>query len=280
MQKAVVKVPGTSANLGPGYDCLGVALDLANTVTVKRLPKPAPKSSHAMVERTAAGFFTQAGVEPFSFDWSIKGAVPQSRGLGSSVTVRLGLLMGLNALADLPLDPMAIFRICSALEGHPDNAAPAQFGGFTVARPTGEFQRFEVDPSLHFVLLIPEFETLTSEARKVLPKTLKHRDAVQGMINACAITAAFASKNYEGLRGAFADVFHQPFRTPLIPFLPDVIRAGEAEGALGGFLSGSGSTIACVTLDSPKAVAAAMKKAAGVPAKTIIAHADNAGAQV
>lgn len=277
MQKVTVRVPGTSANLGPGYDCLGVALDLANEVTVRRRASTSG-TGHPMVEKTAAAFFSRSGRDAFPFEWGIRGKVPQSRGLGSSVTVRLGLLLGLNALTSEPLDPISVFRLCSELEGHPDNAAPAQFGGFTVARPSGDFLRFEVDAALHFVLLIPEFETLTSEARRVLPRSLKHREAVDGMINACTVTAAFASRNYAALRGAFGDHFHQPFRTQLIPFLPQVIEAGVKAGALGGFLSGSGSTIACVTLEAPKRIATAMKKAAGARARTILAHADNVGA--
>jgi homoserine kinase len=106
-------------------------------------------------------------------------------------------------------------------------------------------------------------------------------DAVESCGNACAITAAFASRDYRKLRGAFADGLHQPFRKKLIPFLDNVIAAGEAAGALGGFLSGSGSTIACLTLRSPEKVASAMLAAAGgMKARTIITKADNQGTRV
>jgi homoserine kinase len=278
----IIRVPATTANLGPGYDCLGVALQIHNRVTVAReaggeLHAPEPSS---MVAHAAQAYFEAAGVAAFPFGWRIRGDVPQSRGMGSSVTVRLGLLTGLNQLAETPLDRNQIFQLCARLEGHPDNAAPAAFGGFTVANGT-TLARFEVAPELAFVLLIPAFEVSTPEARKVLPAQLDRLAAVASCANACRITAAFASGKYELLRGAFVDGLHQPFRQQLIPFLSEVIAAGEAAGALGGFLSGSGSTICCVTLQDPEAVAAAMLEASGSPgARTMITHAENAGTSV
>ena len=140
-----------------------------------------------------------------------------SRGLGSSVTVRLGLLHGLNVLSDLPLLPERIFELCAELEGHPDNAGPAAFGGFTV---TGgpEPIRFEVGPELAFVLLIPDFEIATPDARARAARRSSDRlSAAASCANACRITAAFAKRDYRHLRGAFADGLHQPFRTAADP---------------------------------------------------------------
>ncbi len=274
------RVPATSANLGPGYDCLGVALQLYNRVVVRRLPRgeqpPAPPEP--MATRAAELFFETAETPSFGFTWKAEGDVPRSRGLGSSVTVRLGLLHGLNELAGRPLEREELFMLCSELEGHPDNAAPAEFGGFTVAG-NDSCLAFPVAPKLKFVLLIPEFEISTPEARKVLPETLAHPQAVASAANAARITAAFASGRYEVLEGAFADFLHQPFRQALIPFLPKVIEAGEKAGALGGFLSGSGSTIACLALQNAEAVAAAMAGALpkGVQARTLVTSADNDG---
>ena len=275
MNEATIRVPATTANLGPGYDCLGVALQIYNSVTVQR---GGSSSSHAMVAAVADRFFAAAGVVPFLFSWKIAGDVPRSRGLGSSVTVRLGLLHGLNELAGHPLNAKSLFQICAELEGHPDNAAPAAFGGFTVAGGP-EIARFEVDAALHFVLLIPDFEVSTPAARKVLPAQLDRLAAVKSCANACRITAAFAAQDYTLLRGAFTDHLHQPFREKaLIPFLSKVIAAGENAGALGGFLSGSGSTICCVTEDNAKAIGAAMLATSGNPgARIVITQADNAG---
>jgi homoserine kinase len=286
MQSATSRVPGTTANLGPGYDCLGVALGVYNEVTVSRRTEDADRhssrganSGDAMAEEASRVFFLKTGVNPFSFDWTVTGEVPPSRGMGSSVTVRLGLLAGLNSLAGAPASRDDLFEWCASLEGHPDNAAPATYGGFTVAGGTG-VARFEVSPELHFVLLIPDFEVSTPAARQVLPRQIDHSAAVVSCANACRITAAFAAKNYALLRGAFRDGLHQPFRHALIPFLPEVISAGETAGALGGFLSGSGSTICCVTNENPEKVAIAMSRAAAGNNRTLITKADNAGLAV
>ncbi len=284
MQSATIRVPATTANLGPGYDCLGIALGLANQVTVTRLDvKPAASAEFhpgdAMVAEVAEHFFRKAALPDFPFSWSITGDVPPSRGMGSSVTVRLGILAGLNALCHSPLSKHALFELCATLEGHPDNAAPAAFGGFTVAGGSGT-ARFEVSPDLAFVLLIPDFEVSTPAARQVLPPQLDHAAAVLSCANACRITAAFASQNYALLRGAFIDGLHQPFRRALIPFLNEVVVAGENAGALGGFLSGSGSTICCVTLQDAESVAAAMSAAAQGAHRMVVTRADNTGVVV
>lgn len=240
-----------------------------------------------MVSEAATAFFRAADCKPFPFDWKIVGDVPISRGLGSSVTLRLGLIAGLSALAGAPLHRRAMFALCAALEGHPDNAAPAAFGGFTVAGGKEEIARFPVESRLKFVLLVPAFEIRTSDARRLLPAQVERVRAVASGARACRITAAFASGRYERLReeGIFDDeAFHQTHRLPLIPFLPEVLRAGKAAGALGGFLSGSGSTIACLALQTPERVAAAMRAAtesAGAKVEQIlVTTADNRGERV
>jgi homoserine kinase len=283
MQQVTVRVPGSTSNLGPGFDCLGVALCIHNSVTVIRGESHEP-SSVRLVSEAADRFFKQARRRPFSFSCFITEQVPRSRGVGSSATVRLGILLALNRFIGDPLDRLTVFRLCAELEGHPDNAAPATFGGFTVvgsARSTvPTVQRFEVLPRLWFVLLIPEIEIQTSRARQILPAKMSRIAAVENSANACALTAAFALQHYEKLSGTFVDHLHQPFRTKLIPFLPRVIAAAENAGALGAFLSGSGSTIAAVTLRAPKKIAAAMALAAAAPARTVITRADNRGAKI
>ena len=148
-----MRVPATTSNLGPGFDCLGVALQIYNFVTVARTNR---LEAGAMAQQAARRFFRAAGCEPFAFSCAVEGEVPRARGLGSSVTVRLGVLHALNALLDRPLKRAQIFGLCAELEGHPDNAAPAEFGGFVVARHN-RHQKFPVDPRLRFVLLIPGF---------------------------------------------------------------------------------------------------------------------------
>jgi homoserine kinase len=277
MQQVTVRVPASTSNLGPGFDCLGVALRIYNDVTVIR----GGKFRHPPIIREAARlFFAHARRTPFSFSVSVKGGVPPSRGLGGSATIRLGILHGLNRLSGNPLDRLSIFHLCAQLEGHPDNAASASFGGFSVVR--GEnVQRFEVSERLFFVLLVPDLEIETRAARRILPARIARAGAVQNCANACAITAAFASRDYSKLAGAFADRLHQPFRKKLMPFLPRAIMAAEKAGALGAFLSGSGSTIAAVALKNAQKIAEAMRdKIDNHNSHILITKADNRGALI
>jgi homoserine kinase len=277
MQQATIRVPASTSNLGPGFDCLGVALAIHNHVTVSR---GRGERGPAMARAAGSAFFKCAGARPFPFSCTIGGEIPPSRGLGSSASIRVGVVHGLNELANRPLQRREIFEICATLEGHPDNAAPACYGGFNVVRGLDR-QMFTVSAQLHFVLLIPDFEIATSAARRLLPVRVDRLHAVENARNACAITAAFAAREYESLRGAFADHLHQPFRKKLIPFLDEAIAAAESFGALGAFLSGSGSTICAVTQRSPEKVAAAMLAAANSPgANTVITAADNRGARI
>jgi len=294
MEQITVRVPASTSNLGPGFDCLGVALRIYNTVTMARSASRQHFHPH-IVSEAVDRFFNQTHRRTFSFSCSIAEQIQRSRGLGSSATVRLGILLALNRLSGNPLDRLKIFQLCADLEGHSDNAAPATFGGFTVVvsascadprKLSGErgvptIQRFAVSPRLYFVLLVPDLEIQTSRARNVLPSKISHAEAVENCANGCAITAAFVSQDYKKLRGVFADHLHQPFRAKLVPFLPAVVAAAEKAGALGAFLSGSGSTIAAVTLRSAKEVGQAMLRAMGaIPARIIITHADNHGAKV
>lgn len=277
MQQVTVRVPASTSNLGPGFDCLGVALRLYNRVTIAR---GSGNSGSPLVMEAARLFFKRARHVPFAFTCTSSDGIPRARGLGSSATVRAGVLLGLNAIAGKPLNRSAIFELCARLEKHPDNAAPAVFGGFTVVR--GEHvQRFDVSARLHFVLFVPAMEISTAAARKILPARISRVDAVKTCGNACAITASFISGKYKELENGFDDHLHQPFRRKLIPFLPAVIAAAAQAGALGAFLSGSGSAICALTLRSPGKVGAAMLSAAGSRrAQVIITSADNDGARV
>jgi homoserine kinase len=276
MEQISVRIPATTANLGPGFDCLGVALQLHNTVT---LSPGTPGEPDGMVEEAAAAFFLAAGLPAMEFAWSVSGDVPKSRGLGSSVTVRMGILHALNKLNASPLDDRQLYQLCTRLEGHPDNAAPAAFGGFAAARPDSVCFHCPVSPDLHFVLLVPDDEIRTDASRLKLPPHIPHADAVQNTARAALVTAAFASGRYDLLRGSMGDWLHQPYRAPAIPHLLPAIKAGVEAGALDGFLSGSGSAVACVTLDTPEHVAAAMH--ATLPAaRVLILQADNTGTRV
>jgi homoserine kinase len=275
-----VQVPASTTNLGPGFDCLGIALQLWNRATVD--VEGSEGSVPEMVSEAADLFFDHTGKKRFPFSFSVEGDVPQARGLGSSVTLRLGILMALDRITQSALSKETICALCAQLEGHPDNAAAALFGGFTIiTKTTKRVARFDVDPALKFVLFIPNFEVKTSEARTVVPSSFSRQDVVENLGNASLIAAAFASREYGRMRGSFMDRLHQPFREKFVPFLPKLLQAAADAGALGGFLSGSGSTVACLTLSDGQELASALK--AAVPdedAKILIVSADNDGAWV
>src|ERR1043166_2228550 len=277
MQQVTVRVPASTSNLGPGFDCLGVALRIYNHVTLSRGGKSrVPR----IVTVAARHFFNEIARQSFPFSFACSSDIPAARGLGASATVRLGVLHGLNELSGRPLDRLSIFRLAAQLEGHSDNAAPASFGGFPIVRGTS-VGRGPVSPRLSFVLLVPDLEIETAAARRILPRQIGRMEAIESCANACAIVAAFASRRYEDLRGAFGDNLHQPFRAKLVPFLPRVIAAAENAGALGAFLSGSGSAICAVKLEAAKEVAEAMLRAArSTSARTIVTTADNHGVQI
>ena len=262
MNSVIVRVPGTTANLGSGFDTLGLAVALHNRVTVTRrdgkgatvaspIPEEARAGATAMFEAAAAAFFRSAKLRAFGFDVHVAGEVPMARGLGSSVTARLGCVAGLNALCGSPLDRQGLLQIVSDLEGHPDNAAPAVYGGFTAAGfVDGQVRclRVPLKRDVRFVTLIPSFEVSTPEARKLVPQTFSKQDTVHALNRSALVATAFALGDYAALAGLFDDRVHQPYRAALIPQLDPVIRAGVKAGATGGWLSGSGSTIMCLAV--------------------------------
>jgi homoserine kinase len=194
--------------------------------------------------------------------------------------VRLGVLHALNQIARTNLTRHDLFILCAELEGHADNSAPASFGGFTLAHDL-EVQHFHVSPQLRFILLVPNFEIATNEARRLLPSKIARTDAVRNVANASAIATAFATQDYERVRGCFVDYLHQPFRKKLVPFLEETIRSAERKGALGAFLSGSGSAICAITLHNSRKIGGAMMRASRQEdASVIVTQADNQGAQI
>jgi homoserine kinase len=292
--RASARVPASTSNLGPGFDCLGVALQLYNTVTLTR-SGPA-KAGHGMIAETATAFFQRATggkVAPFGFDVQIEGDIPISRGLGSSVTVRLGVLMALAELVadEFPVTREQLLALLIELEGHPDNAVPSSLGGFAVcAHATADpadgfvYTRVPVGPELSFVTLVPDLKLSTEVARGLLPKEVPFRYAVENGQRTARIAAAFALGDYAALRGMFVDHLHQPYRRALIPGFDAILAAAQAAGALGSFLSGAGSCLMALALERGEGVAAAMLDAAkkqDLPSpRVMVLKADNEGAKI
>lgn len=292
-----VRVPASTSNLGAGFDTLGLALQLYNTVEVRRRAddevRAATVASRAGLEMTreaARLFFARSGVASFGFSFRIRGGVPLARGLGSSVTLRAGIVAALNELSGAGLAREALAGFVTALEGHPDNATPAVLGGFCVGRmdpQSGELAgviRQPIGRELVFVVVSPAQELETKKARGILPPQLPYGDAVRSVNSASYVVAAFLSGRFGQLRHAVADFMHEPYRLPLIPGAREAIAAGIEAGALTGWLSGSGSSVLCVARPDRagtvgKAMAAAFRQA-GVKSRIFPLHADNRGLQV
>jgi homoserine kinase len=217
----------------------------------------------------------------------VSGDVPVARGLGSSVTVRLGILAGLNALDGRRLNEDQLLELTAALEGHPDNAAPALVGGFVVST-TGKrdqavhFVRAPVDSRLRFILLIPNLPIQTRRARQVLPRVYRREDAVHNLGRACLLTAALLRKDYPALWEAVDDRLHQPYRSKLFQPLYPVLKAARKSGAMAGWLSGSGSALCLVTMGGAGRLIGLLRRK--IPAvrrwKIHVVRADNRGLRV
>jgi homoserine kinase len=290
-----IRVPATTANLGPGFDTLGVALRLHNQISIREADAPTVERVDAMRGNAGAlamtreamdAFFTRSKVKPHGAQVEVKGDVPTTGGLGSSVTVRLGIVYALNELNGRPLSDTALLEVVTSLEHHPDNAAPALFGGFVVSGTidgTIRYRRFSVPASLKFVVCCPDFAVSTEKARALLPRQVPLGDAVDNLQRVALITSIFATGDYSLLRGLFADKLHQPYRKKLIPMLDDVMAAGIEAGALAGWLSGSGSSILCLTEQKERAVADAMSEVCEklrIRCATHVLTADNDGTRV
>jgi homoserine kinase len=269
-----VQVPATTANLGPGFDVLGAAVQIYNRIT---LTAPAESWPDPFMAEAASLFYQKTQLPAQAYQIAITGDVPRSRGLGSSVTVRLGLLTALNSLQGFPLTAEEILRLVILLEGHPDNAVPAALGGFAACSDHGWF-RTEIDPSLSFVALVPDFEVETKAARAVLPSEISLKDAIRNLQNTSQIVAAFATRDYSLMKGHFRDTMHQPYRASLIPGCLEALSLAEKAGALGAFISGSGSTLMAVTLEDPQTLVAAWSDLFANRLESIhVLQADNVG---
>lgn len=296
-RRVTIRVPGSTSNCGSGFDTLGLALNIYNDITLTRGDwsgvRPLTDRDTAglgMADEAAARFFVGAGVEKFGYEFSIAGDVPMSRGLGSSVTLRAGVVAALNELAGTKLTKDDLCRLVTQLEGHPDNATAAVIGGFCVARcdpHSGELRgvlRKPIGRDLCFVVASPEQELETKQARGILPKALPYFDAIKSVNSAAYVVAAILSGEYDRLREAGGDFLHEPYRLPLIPGAKNAIAAGVAAGALTGWLSGSGSSVLCAArLARAAKVGRAMAAAFAahrVPATIHPLFADNRGLRV
>lgn len=283
-----VRVPATSANLGPGFDSLGLALDIWGTLTVEAAPASVRADGMARLALAAAErLFAQRGrpLPPLRVEYD--GGVPMARGLGASAVARVGGLLAACALLGEAPDPHALLPLAAELEGHADNAAPALLGGFQIAvrRDDGSYlcAGFPPPSGLRAVLFVPQRELPTAEARRVLPRSVSRADAVYNIGRAALLAACLASGRLEHLDEATRDRLHQPYRERLFPALAPLVEASLEAGALGAYLSGAGPAVCALTSGREEAVAEALAKAARrleLEGETIITAPTSGGAHL
>ncbi len=259
-----VRVPATTANLGPGYDVLGLALKLYNTVEMEKSDRLSieiegegadslPKDESNIVYQAAQLALQELRVTNYELRVKLVNNIPLARGLGSSAAARIGAIFAVNKLMGDKLSQDEILKIAARLEGHPDNVVSALVGGLTVAALTGnkvKFLRFsKVRDDLKIVVAIPDFKVSTIEARKVLPKNFSLIDVVTTSSSILFTTAILTGEGSpELLDESMQDRIHQPYRKKLIPAMDKVFNAARKAGAQGVALSGSGSTIAAFSI--------------------------------
>lgn len=287
-----VRVPATSANLGAGFDCLGMALDMFASVTVTFAPEPLPKTDD-VAEKMVLGAVRHAYRKlekepPAGVMARYTVAVPVGRGLGASAVARVAGVLAVNEYERRPFDPGTCLALVAELEGHGDNASPALFGGVQVCvqREDGSFLwvpcRYPAD--LEVALLIPDQAMPTKEARRALPDQYRREDAVHNVGRAALFVAALAAGRLDALEEAVRDRLHQPYRASLFPPLFAILGAAKEAGAVAAWLSGAGSSVAALCpKEHGRPVAAAMRQAleaAGCGGRSLVTRIASQGAQV
>ena len=301
-----VEVPASSANLGAGFDCLGLALAITNRIEVEvrvwsrgnieltvdgeGRNELTEDRDNRFVRGLEAALRAARGELPEGLGWRIamRNQIPLARGLGSSAAATVGGILAGNALAGEPLSTSEQLRLATEIEGHPDNAAAALLGGFVVSAggPDGvEAIRFEAPRDLRAVLFIPDLRLSTDGMRAALPSSVPLADAVANLGAVAVGVAGLATGRYELLSRLTVDRLHEPYRAAFFPQLPRLVGAARGAGALGACLSGAGSTILAFvdSMAGITRVEAAFVAAAAdtdLPGRVMVVEPRNSGARV
>ena len=266
-----VRVPATIANLGPGFDALGMAVSLyceANAVAA---------NADAFVYNGDAGMFSvdnlmhagwreaheALGISAPSVRLSCQNQIPLARGLGSSSAALVAGAALADAVQGGRLGRAGVLRLCAALEGHPDNVAPAVLGGFTASVMVGtelSSAQFDLPPEIGVLVAVPDYELKTTEARAALPSLYSRADMIFNLSRSALWVAAVASRDFSLLREACRDRAHQPFRARFVPNLERTIDEALDAGALAAFLNGAGPSVGALVGDASRAAVAAVLK--------------------
>jgi homoserine kinase len=256
-KKVCVKIPASTANLGPGFDSLGMALNLYAWIEMEAAAEtrfhlhgdqmqgiPCDKSN--LIYKVAQMVFDRAGVRVPELEISMYSDIPLTRGLGSSASAIVGALVAANALIGSPLSNDTLFLMASELEKHPDNVGASLYGGLVVAFWDGvhaEAIRVEPAETLEVLVAIPDFQLSTEKARNVLPSEVSMKDAVFNVGHSSVLVAALCTGRYDRIRYAMKDALHQPYRAGLVPGMAAILEQATDHGALGIALSGAGPTL-------------------------------------
>jgi homoserine kinase len=286
-----VRAPATSANLGPGFDCLGLALDLWAEVLATPLPaaRPDPPPADSLILRAARRVFDLAGAPLPGLALETTDRIPFGRGLGSSAAaIACGVLLA-NELLGRPLAEADLLDVAAGVEGHPDNVVPCLLGGVRAVACDGDGHILQAAVPLAAPLVaavfVPELRVPTQVARAALPATVPLADALFNVGRSALLVAALASGQTALLRAATQDRLHQPYRTPLFPPMPALIDAALAAGALGAYSSGAGPSVLALCADDAGAAAVCQALAraaarAAAPGCTLTAAISPRGAHV
>lgn len=301
MKQVTISIPATSANLGPGFDCLGLALSLHNTFTLTGSDSPTvspltieasgvdahkiPTDASNLFVQSAEIIFAKVGKRPFSLHLQQHNCIPVGSGLGSSSTAVLGGMLAANALVDGGLSRADILQLATDLEGHPDNVAPALYGGLVLGVQGEEglhIEQFPI-PSLQATVILPDFHLLTSEARAALPSHIPLKDAIFNTSRIGLLIHALQTADFGKLNIAMQDKYHQPYRIPLIPGMAEAFAAARCAGAAALALSGAGPSLIAFAPANHQAIATAAQEAfaqAGLTSRTWLLSLDTEGACV
>lgn len=293
-RSVTVTVPATTANLGPGFDCLGLALTLYNRVTFTDAAATfaihisgegadwLPTDESNLVWQAAQRLFETVDKWPAGTQIELENGIPAGSGLGSSAAAVVGGLVAANALVGGGLSRHELLELATEIEGHPDNVAPALFGGLTLINQTNVGLHLECIPvpALTAVIVLPDFALSTAQARAALPKQVTRQDAIFNVGRMGLLLRALQAGDHDKLRLAMQDRLHQPYRLPLVPGLEDVFAAAYAAGASGVALSGAGPSLIAFAPHDPAPIAAACQHAftqAGLTSRTWVLAVDVAG---
>lgn len=292
-----VQVPATTANVGPGFDCLGMALKLYNSVEMMQIDAGLVIEVHGdgassistgpdnIVYVAAKRVFEKVGYKPTGLKIRLNNHIPLCRGLGSSAAAIVGGIVAANILCGNKLSTREMLELATKVEGHPDNVAPALVGGIVVSAVDEEdihYVKIQPPAALKTVVAVPDFQLSTKRAREVLPSQVTLQDAVFNVGHVALLVAALCQGEIDKLSCAMEDRLHQGYRAALVPGMKKVLAAAKLAGAKGVVLSGAGPTLIAFADQNLDLIARVMKdtfKQSGVNAKVMTLEPSFIGAR-